>query len=128
MTKLQKLQIKQSEYREQLNTLLQVDEKTDEQTAEMRSLTTGMTDLEPEIRAAVVVQATEEAEAQGQFGNGDGESAEVRSLMITTTLSDYFGAVAAKRSLEGRAAELNTALGADVVGKSGGRNHSVCYA
>ena len=87
----------------------------------MRSLTTEMADLEPEIRAAVTVAATEEAAALGEFGNGDGQPAEIRSLMLNVGLADYMNPAASNGGrLEGRAVELNKALGADVVGKGGG--------
>ena len=68
MTKRQKLQIEQSELRQKINALLGLDELTDEQRAEMEAHTTRMQTLEPELRAAIVSEGAEEAEARGQFG------------------------------------------------------------
>ena len=121
MTKRQKLQIEQSELRQKINALLGLDELTDEQRAEMEAHTTRMQTLEPELRAAIVSEGAEEAEARGQFGNnGDGESAEVRQLLGSTMLTDYMGPAGAGAAIEGRAAELNAALGVPISGRSGG--------
>ena len=121
MTKRQKLQIEQSELRQKINALLGLDELTDEQRAEMEADTKRAQELEPELRAAIVSEGAEEAEARGQFGNnGDGESAEVRQLLGSTLLTDYMGPAGAGAAIEGRAAELNAALGVPISGRSGG--------
>ena len=121
MTKRQKLQIEQSDLREKINALLGLDELTDEQRAEMEAHTNRAQELEPELRAAIVAEGAEEAEARGQFGNnGDGESAEVRQLLGATTLTDYLSPASAGAAIEGRAAELNAALGVPIAGPSGG--------
>ena len=54
MTKLQELQIKQSTAREKINSLLGLETRSDEQDAELVSLTAEAQRLEPEIRAAIV--------------------------------------------------------------------------
>lgn len=120
MTKRQKLQLEQSEKRQRLNELLGLDELTDEQRAELETLTKRMQQIEVEMRAAIVAEGEEEAEARGLFGPGDGESAEVRQLLGTVTLADYLGPATAGAAVEGRAAELNGALKLPVAGQRGG--------
>ena len=54
MTILQKLQVRQSEIRESINTLLGNDARTDDQQGELEKLTGEGQKLEPEIRAAII--------------------------------------------------------------------------
>ena len=55
MSPLQKLQVRQSEIREKINTLLGNDKRSEEQDAELVKLTTEGQKIEPEIRAALIV-------------------------------------------------------------------------
>ena len=48
------MQVRQSEIRERLNALLAVEEQSDEERAELGTLTTEGQALEPQIRAAIV--------------------------------------------------------------------------
>ena len=121
MTKRQKLTIEASEKRQRLNELLALDELTDEQRAELETLSKRMQHIEVEMRAAVTAEAADEAEARGLFGNnGDGEPAETRRLMEAVTLPDYLGPAANGAAIEGRAAELNAALKVGIAGPGGG--------
>ena len=56
MTNAQKLTIRQSEIRQKLNELLAVADRSDEQAAELESLTGEMQKLEPELRAAIAAE------------------------------------------------------------------------
>ena len=121
MTKRQKLTIEASEKRQRLNELLALDELTDEQRAELETLSKRMQQIEVEMRAAVTAEAADEAEARGLFGNkGDGEPAETQRLLETVTLNDYLGPAASGNGIEGRAAELNGALEVPIAGPGGG--------
>ena len=118
MTARQRLQLEQSEIRQKLNTLLAVEpgELTEEQRAEMDTLTARAQQLEPELRAAIVAEGDEEAAAAGAFSDtADGESAEIRGLLTRVSLSDYLapaaggsgivgGGCRAERGVEGRSA------------------------
>ena len=78
MTAKQRLMIEQSEKGQKLNELIDLDPATltDEQRAEMGSLTTRLQQIEPELRAAITLEATEQAQAAGQFSDtADGEQA-----------------------------------------------------
>ena len=74
--------------------------------------------LEVDLRAAIVAEGEEETRAAAQFG--DGETAERRALLRRVTVADYLTAATARMAPAGASAELNAALGVDVVGKGGG--------
>ena len=120
MTKKQKLWLEMSEKRQKLNALLALAELTDEQRAELETLTKRMQELEVETRAAIVAEADEESRARGLFGPVDGEAGERGRLLRETTLADYLGAATSGGALQGRAAELNAALEVPLVGGKGG--------
>ena len=56
----------------------------------------------------------------GEFGNGDGEAAEVRAMLGRVGLGDYLAPAAAGSGLTGAAVELAGALEVPTVGKNGG--------
>ena len=120
MKKSQTLSLELSEKRQKINDLLGKETMTDEERAELETLTKRVQEAETEYRAAVVAEAGEEAEARGQFNNGDGESAEVRALLDRVTLTDYMGPARAGNGIQGAAAELNAALEVPLVGTEGG--------
>ena len=120
MTNRQKLQLEQSEKRQRINDLLGHEELTDEQRGELDTLTKRMQNLEIEMRAAIVVEGEEEAEARGLFGGGDGQSAELRQLLGGVSIFDYLNPAASGGAVEGRAKELSEALEVDAVGQRGG--------
>lgn len=120
MTTAQKLALRLSELRGKLNELSGLAEVTDEQRNEIDALTAEYQTKEAQHRAAIVVEADEEREAAGQFGNGDGEPAEVRALLDRVTLWDYLNPAAAGLGLAGAPVELAGALKVPAVGASGG--------
>ena len=123
MTNRQKIEIRRSETIQRLNELagLEGEALTDELRSEMDTLTRKLPGIETELRAAITLEAAEEAEARGMFGNnGDGEAAETRRLFESTRLTDYLGPAAAGNGIEGRAAELSAALKVPTAGKNGG--------
>ena len=87
MTTLQKLQLRQSEIREQINTLLGNDSRTEEQTGELEKLTGEGQKLEPEIRAAIVAAPDPDVVVTA---TGDAESRERIELRAKTGLADFF--------------------------------------
>ena len=92
MTARQRLQLEQSEKRQKLNELLAIepDTLTSENRAEMETLTGRMQQIEPELRAAIVAEGEEQAQAAGQFTDtADGEQAEVRALLGRVSIADY---------------------------------------
>ena len=113
MTALQKLQLEQSEKRESLNALLGVkpDELSDEQRAEMSMLTIRLNEMEPELRAAITVQSAQEAAAQDEFSETDGQTVELRALIEGANVGNIFDATIQHRATDGRTAELQQHFG-----------------
>ena len=68
MTKSQKLLVEQSERRERINVLLGQEEMSTEERTELGTLTTRMQAIEPELRAAITVEAAELAELEREHG------------------------------------------------------------
>ena len=110
MTKRQKLTIEQSEKRQRLNELLALDELTDEQRAELETLSKRMQQIEVEMRAAITAEAADEAETRALFGPGDGEAAEIRALRSKVRTGAYVAAAIEQRAADGAEAEYNAAI------------------
>ena len=122
MTAAQKHALRISEIRQRLNQIggLEGDAYDEAVQNEQRALLAELDTTETRYQAAVRVEGAETAQAQGAFGNGDGEGAEVRALLGRVRVADYMGAAAAGIGAGGAAAELNAALEVPIVGGSGG--------
>ena len=122
MTASQKLAIRSSEIRSRLNEIsgLAPDAVTDEVKTESEALRAELGTVETQHRAALTVEGAAELEAEGQFGNGDGEPAEVRALLSKVTIGDYLAPAAAGTGIHGAAVELAGALSCATAGASGG--------
>ena len=105
MTKRQKLLLEQSEKRQRLNELLGKDEMTDDERAEMESLTSRMQALEPELRAAIVAEGEAETRDRTEFGN-DPEGRALADLTRRASAGDIFAATLEHRATDGATAEL----------------------
>ena len=122
MTKTQKLALRLSEIRQRLNEIagLESDAVTEEIRAEADSLGGEYRTGETQHRAAIIAEAEETRAAEGEFGAGDGEPAEVRALLNRVSIGDYLNPAAAGIGLSGAAVELAAALEVPGVGASGG--------
>ena len=122
MTQSQKHALRISEIRSRLNEIagLEADAVTDEIRAEADTLRTELGTVETQYRAAVTAEDAERRAAEGDFGNGDGEPAEVRALLSRVTLADYLNPAAAGNGIAGAAVELAGALEVPAVGPAGG--------
>ena len=100
MTTAMKLAVRLSEIRQRLNTIagLPDAEMTDDIRTEADTLTTEFRNAETQHRAAIVAEGAEADAAAGEFGNGDGEPAEVRALMDRVTIGDYLESGRGRRS------------------------------
>ena len=118
----QRSAVRISEIRQRLNEIagLADDDVTDEIRAEADRLTGEFRNAETQHRAAIIAEGTEQAAAEGELGNADGEPAEVRALLGRVSLPDYLGAAAAGIGLAGAPVELAAALHVPHVGTSGG--------
>ena len=107
MTKLQRLQLEQSEKRERLNVLNAVDELTTEQRAELQPLVDRLTELEPELRAAI---AAEPDPADKTKETPKGEEKEVKSLQQRARLQPFVREAIEHKPVDGAEAELRAAV------------------
>ena len=110
MTILQKLQLRQSEIREKLNTLLGLETRTEEQGAELEKLTGEGQKLEPELRAAIIAAPDQEKVTTITV---DPKHLELRAK---TGLTDFLRAAAGGAAVSGAAAEYCQSLGVPTVG------------
>ena len=101
----QKTALEMSTKREALNALLAVDELSDEQRAEMGTLTTRMQQLEVEARAAILA---EDEITITRTDVVDGEDRELRSLIGRANVGNIFEAALEHRATDGAEAELQT--------------------
>ena len=122
VTNSQKLAVRLSEIRQRLNEIagLETDAMTDEVRAESDRLAAEFAAKETQHRAAIIAEGEEEARARGEFGNGDGQPAEVRALLGRVNIGEYLARAAAGVGLVGAPAELAAALNVPAVGASGG--------
>ena len=102
MTTLQKLQLKQSEIREKINSLLGLESRTEEQDGELVKLTDEGQGLEVELRAAIVA----EPDQKETRVEGDAAAVELRSLIHDASPGRILAAVHARRNTDGREKEL----------------------
>ena len=116
MTILQKLQLRQSEIRQAINTLLGNDSRTDEQGQELEKLTGEGQGLEVELRAAIVAAPDPETTDRLWHGDEDPEQRERLELRSKTGLADYLRAAAGGTSVSGAAKEFAAACNVPDVG------------
>lgn len=106
--------LEQSEKRERINALLDVDpdKRTEAETAELDTLGKRLQALEPELRAAL---ASEAAEGVGERTEdaGDAETRERRELKAKATVAGYLKAALAGRMATGAEAEYAAAVGVE---------------
>ena len=99
----QRVALEMSEKREKLNTLLGVDELSDEQRTEMGTLTERLQQLEIEARAAIVA---EDVPTITHTTVADGEDRELRSLIGRANVGAIFEAALEHRATDGVEAEV----------------------
>lgn len=103
----QRLQIEQSEKRQRINELLAKDSLTDEERAELGTLTGRMQQIEVELRAAI--QSEADAETAARNDAPDAEHRERIELRGRARVSAYLNAAARGRMVDGAEAELQAA-------------------
>ena len=111
MTPKQKIEFRQSQIRKKVAELTALDEPTDEQRAETRSLTGEFQSNEERLQAIILTSPEPETETVEQRFSDDGQSKEVRELREAVSIADYAAAALEQRAAQGAAADLNAALG-----------------
>ena len=107
MTRLSELQLRQSEIRERINALLNKADRTEEETTELREATDSAQKLEPEIRAALVLE--DEADKNAREASPDPELRERMELRGRVSLTRYLNVNARGGLPDGAEGELNAA-------------------
>ena len=110
MTQSQKLAERQHEVRKRLNPLLDKDELSDEERAEMKKLMTEYNQLDEQRLAAEVIEGQSRATERL---DDDAEATEVRALVQQVELSSYLAEAATGREADGVAHELRAAIFGD---------------
>ena len=107
MTPMQTLLIEQSELREGVNAILgkTEDQRTEEERATLVSATERLRAMEPDLRAAVAADETDQTRLRGEFA-GDAAGAELRALIAGSSIAAVFTAAVEHRQTDGRVAEL----------------------
>ena len=113
MTAAQRIEIKLSECRQRLNELLNVEARSEDETAELERLTAEVSKREPELRAALAAEPDQETTITD---TGAPESREKLELRSKTGVADYLRAAAGGTSVSGAAAEYAEACGVPTVG------------
>ena len=107
MTKLSELQLRQSEIRERINALLSKTDRTEEEATELREATDSAQKLEPEIRAALVIE--DEADKLAREASPDPELRERLELRGRVSFARYLNVNARGGLPDGAEGELNAA-------------------
>ena len=109
MTKLQKLQVEQSEKREKLNAMLDKENLTDDERGELESHTKRLQEIEPELRAAIVADGEQRQKIATEFQT-DAEGDEFRALLDRASAGAIFAAATEHRASDGPEKELQDHL------------------
>ena len=110
MTRLQKIQLKQSDTREKVAGLLDLDTRSDEQNDELKKATLELRSLESDYQAAVALEGTD-AEPTETRTEGDAEDREKRDLLGKATLAGFIRAAISGKAPDGAEAEASDAFG-----------------
>ena len=113
MLRSQEKQLRISEIRQRLNELAGKADLTAEERAEIDTLSTELSTVEAQYRAAV---QAEDGEAREQRAAGDGEGAERARLQAEIRCGEYLAAAVEQRAVAGAEAEMNAAVGLAPVG------------
>ena len=109
MTKSQKHALRLSEIRSKLNALGGKDSLSDEERAELDSLTNEYGDVEARWRAATVAEQSDGQDTKGE--EQDGEAKELGKLEARASVGEVFDAAVEQRATEGATKELQDELG-----------------
>ena len=105
MTALQKIQLKQSQLRQNLSALLENERRSEEQNTEMNDKTAELRSLENDYQTAVLLDEPQEEIIKETSSEGK----EIKEIISKASIADYIGEAKGK-SLDGAALELRSAV------------------
>ena len=110
MTRLQKLQIRQSELRTEMGDLLDKEDRSDDDRTKLSGLTREMRSLEGDVQAALVIEDDPKTETRETSKGEDAESKELDGLLQRASILPYFGEAVSGREVEGAEHEIRAGL------------------
>ena len=110
MTPRQRLELRASQIRERLNELLGLEERTDEQRTEIRTLTGEAANVDLELRAAIVAEPEPE---ETPVETPDAEARELEELRSAFSVGRLLDTLSRRSAATGREAEYQAAMRAD---------------
>ena len=109
MSPLAKIQLKQSDLKKQLSTLLENETRSESETAEMVAKTAELRSTEDELQTAILLQDPEPEETVKDTAQGR----EIRDIIGQASLVDYIEHAIDGKPLDGASAELQSAAFGD---------------
>ena len=108
MTRVQKIQLRQSELRQKIAGLLdtEVEQRSDTWTSDVDAAKSELTALETELQAAMLIEP-ETPETETRDG---GEQREIRQLSEAASIGVYLNSIARESAVDGAERELRQAL------------------
>ena len=122
MTNVQELLVRQSQHRERVNVLLGIltEKRSEAESLDLADLTDKLQAIEPELRAAIAAESTDE-----RLKGSDGEGSELRSLIRRASVGEYVREALTKTPLAEGSAEVE--LRAATMGE-GARPNTIPWA
>ena len=117
MTAAQTIQIRLSECRQRLNTLLQIEMRSAKEQTELETLTAEVSQREPELRAALAAEPDPEVRESRLTDGGDSETRERLELRNKSKFGRFIFAAISARAVDGVEAEYAAAEGVSAAGQ-----------
>ena len=107
MTRLQKVQMRQSELKQKLNDMLdtEIEKRSETYTDDMAKITNELRAVETELQAAIFAD-----DSTTETRDDDGEGRELREILALSSVGEYLDGIANDRPVEGAGRELRQAL------------------
>ena len=110
MTRLQKLQLRQSELRTEMGGLLDKEDRSDEDRTNLSELSREMRGLEADIQAALLIEDEPETETRQTGAGENAERKELDGLLRRASILPFMGEAVSGREVQGVEHELRAGL------------------
>ena len=109
-SRLQKLQLRQSELRSQIGELLDKEERSDEDRSKLTELSREMRSLEGDLQAALLIEEEPKEETRETGKGEDGETKELDGLLRRASILPYMSEAISGRDCDGVEHEVRSGL------------------
>ncbi|MCY4002499.1 MAG: phage major capsid protein [Rhodospirillales bacterium] len=110
MTRLQKLQLRQSELRTEMGAILDKEDRTDEDRSKLAELTREMRSVEVDLQAALLIEEEPETQTRSTGAGEDAEAKELDGLLQRASILPFMSEAVSGREVDGVEHELRTGL------------------